>query len=153
MYVAYRLEHKSSLTHAAKLNKVSRDSAQQQQQPPILEEEGSSRGEATRLLNSFFFNSISNNLGKRFYYRESSAFAHNGGTFEMDDELDDLEDNYNNFDESFNDFGDRSHTNSPNNILRKYVKSEFSNRGMPGGDDVDEEKFLEDLEEQQLQSR
>ena len=71
----------------------------------------------------------------------------------MDDELDDLEDNYNNFDESFNDFGDRSHTNSPNNILRKYVKSEFSNRGMPGGDDVDEEKFLEDLEEQQLQSR
>ncbi len=55
MYVAYRLEHKSSLTHATKLNKVSRDSAQQQQQqPPILEEEGSSRGEATRLLNLNF---------------------------------------------------------------------------------------------------
>ncbi len=54
VYVAYRLEHKSSLTHAAKLNKVSRDSAQQQQQPPILEEEGSSRGEATRLLNLNF---------------------------------------------------------------------------------------------------
>ncbi len=63
---------------------------------------------------------ISNNLGKRSNCRESSAFAHNGGTFEMDDELDDLEDNYNNFDESFNDFGDRSRTSFPNNITRKW---------------------------------
>ncbi len=73
VYVAYRLDTKTSLTHAAKLTPMSRDSSVaappgggkdgQQQPTTILEEDNDPS-------------------------RESSAQFYNGGTFELDDEED-----------------------------------------------------------------